>query len=99
MKKVKIFIIFLLHSWEYGGNITSSYIRYFRVFIQFFPYIKRAAFRQLRSQEKESTTMKKYTTPEVEVIKFQIMKTIAEGDNLVDGSLGSGDKEEGETWD
>lgn len=35
--------------------------------------------------------MKKYTTPEVEVIKFQIQEAIADNDgNIFDGSAGAG---------
>lgn len=41
-------------------------------------------------QEKENATMKKYTTPEVEVIKFQSQETIAAESEIPDASVGVG---------
>ncbi len=41
--------------------------------------------------------MKKYTTPEVELIKFQALETIAEGDSVT-GSVTVGTKDPDEGW-
>ena len=42
--------------------------------------------------------MKKYTTPEVEIIKFQVQETIADDSGVMDGSAGKTTKPSGWEW-